>query len=236
MIITSVHNDKVKYWCNLKNKKFRDKERKFLVEGDHLIKEAIKNNLVVETISCVNKNADYFITKEIMEKISEQKSISYDVAVVKFIPEDSINGNIIMLDNLQDPGNLGTIIRSAVAFNIGTIIISDDSVDLYNPKVVRSTEGMIFNLNIIRRNLKEVIPVLKRQGYKIVGTLVNAGDDLKNIDKENVCIIIGNEGNGMSLDIRDMCDNFTNIKISDNCESLNAGVAASIIMYEVNHE
>ena len=171
-----------------------------------------------------------------MEKISEQKSISYDMAVVKFIPEDSINGNIIMLDNLQDPGNLGTIIRSAVAFNIGTIIISDDSVDLYNPKVVRSTEGMIFNLNIIRRNLKEVIPVLKRQGYKIVGTLVNAGDDLKNIDKENVCIIIGNEGNGMSLDIRDMCDNFTNIKISDNCESLNAGVAASIIMYEVNHE
>lgn len=144
MIITSVHNDKVKYWCNLKNKKFRDKERKFLVEGDHLIKEAIKNNLVVETISCVNKNADYFITKEIMEKISEQKSISYDMAVVKFIPEDSINGNIIMLDNLQDPGNLGTIIRSAVAFNIGTIIISDDSVDLYNPKVVRSTEGMIF--------------------------------------------------------------------------------------------
>ena len=141
-----------------------------------------------------------------------------------------------MLDNLQDPGNLGTIIRSAVAFNIGTIIISDDSVDLYNPKVVRSTEGMIFNLNVIRRNLKEVIPVLKRQGYKIVGTLVNAGDDLKNIDKENVCIIIGNEGNGMSLDIRDMCDNFTNIKISDNCESLNAGVAASIIMYEVNHE
>ena len=236
MIITSVHNDKVKYWCNLKNKKFRDNERKFLVEGDHLIKEAIKNNLVVETISCVNKNADYFITKEIMEKISEQKSISYDIAVVKFIPEDSINGNIIMLDNLQDPGNLGTIIRSAVAFNIGTIIISDDSVDLYNPKVVRSTEGMIFNLNVIRRNLKEVIPVLKRQGYKIVGTLVNAGDDLKNIDKENVCIIIGNEGNGMSLDIRDMCDNFTNIKISDNCESLNAGVAASIIMYEVNHE
>lgn len=69
-----------------------------------------------------------------------------------------------------------------------------------------------------------------------MGTLVNAGDDLKNIDKENVCIIIGNEGNGMSLDIRDMCDNFTNIKISDNCESLNAGVAASIIMYEVNHE
>lgn len=236
MKITSVHNDKVKYWCNLKNKKFRDKEKKFLVEGDHLIKEAIINNLVVETISCVNEDADYFITKEIMEKISEQKSISYDMAVVKFIPEDSINGNIIMLDNLQDPGNLGTIIRSAVAFNINTIIISDDSVDLYNPKVVRATEGMIFNLNIIRRNLKEVIPVLKRQGYKIVGTLVDAGKDIKDIDKNNICVVIGNEGNGIKEETKNMCDEFTNIKISDNCESLNAGVAASIIMYEVNHE
>lgn len=236
MKITSVHNDKVKYWCNLKVKKFRDKERKFLVEGDHLINEAIKNNLVVETISCVNENADYFITKEIMEKISEQKSISYDMAVVKFIPEDSINGNIIMLDNLQDPGNLGTIIRSAVAFKINTIIISDDSVDLYNPKVVRATEGMIFNLNIIRRNLTEVIPILKRQGYKIVGTLVNDGKDIKDIDKNNICVVIGNEGNGIKEETKDMCDEFTNIKISDNCESLNAGVAASIIMYEVNHE
>ena len=236
MKITSVHNDKVKYWCNLKNKKFRDKEKKFLVEGDHLIKEAFINNLVVETISCVNEDADYFITKEIMEKISEQKSISYDMAVVKFIPEDSINGNIIMLDNLQDPGNLGTIIRSAVAFNINTLIISDDSVDLYNPKVVRATEGMIFNLNIIRRNLKEVIPILKRHGYKIVGTLVDAGKDIKDIEKYNICVIIGNEGNGIKEETKNMCDEFTNIKISNNCESLNAGVAASIIMYEVNHE
>lgn len=73
----------------------------------------------------------------------------------------SVNGNVIILDNLQDPGNLGTIIRSSVAFNIDTIIISDTSVDLYNPKVVRSTEGMIFNLNIIRRNLEGIIPVLK---------------------------------------------------------------------------
>lgn len=236
MKITSVHNNKVKYWCNLKNKKFRDKEKKFLVEGDHLIKEAIINNLVVETISCVNEDADYFITKEIMEKISEQKSISYDMAVVKFIPEDSINGNIIMLDNLQDPGNLGTIIRSAVAFNINTIIISDDSVDLYNSKVVRATEGMIFNLNIIRRNLKEVIPILKRHGYKIVGTLVDAGKDIKEIEKNNICVVIGNEGNGIKEETKNMCDEFTNIKISNNCESLNAGVAASIIMYEVNHE
>ncbi|MBD9106215.1 RNA methyltransferase [bacterium] len=236
MKITSIHNDNVKYWVSLKNKKIRDKERKFIVEGDHLIEEARKNNLIEYIISCVDENADFYVTKEIMEKISDQKSISYNAAVVKFIPEDSVNGNVIILDNLQDPGNLGTIIRSSVAFNIDTIIISDTSVDLYNPKVVRSTEGMIFNLNIIRRNLEGIIPVLKNLGYKIVGTDVNEGIDVRNISKENVAIIIGNEGNGMSENVKEMCDEFINIKINKSCESLNAGVAASIIMYEVSHE
>lgn len=236
MKVTSIHNDNVKYWVSLKNKKIRDKERKFIVEGDHLIEEARKNNLIEYIISCVDENADFYVTKEIMEKISDQKSISYNAAVVKFIPEDSVNGNVIILDNLQDPGNLGTIIRSSVAFNIDTIIISDTSVDLYNPKVVRSTEGMIFNLNIIRRNLEGIIPVLKNLGYKIVGTDVNEGIDVRNISKENVAIVIGNEGSGMSDSVRNLCDEFINIKISKACESLNAGVAASIIMYEVSHE
>lgn len=236
MKITSIHNDNVKYWVSLKNKKIRDEERKFIVEGDHLIEEARKNNLIEYIISCVDEDADFYVTKEIMEKISDQKSISYNAAVVKFIPEDSVNGNVIILDNLQDPGNLGTIIRSSVAFNIDTIIISDTSVDLYNPKVVRATEGMIFNLNIIRRNLEEVIPVLKNLGYEIVGTDVNEGVDVRNISKENIAIVIGNEGSGMSDSVRNLCDVFINIKISKACESLNAGVAASIIMYEVSHE
>lgn len=236
MKITSIHNDNVKYWVSLKSKKIRDKERKFIVEGDHLIEEARKNNLIEYIISCVDEDADFYVTKEIMEKISDQKSISYNAAVVKFIPEDSVNGNVIILDNLQDPGNLGTIIRSSVAFNIDTIIIRDTSVDLYNPKVVRATEGMIFNLNIIRRNLEEVIPVLKNLGYEIVGTDVNEGIDVRNISKENVAIVIGNEGSGMSDSVRNLCDEFINIKISKACESLNAGVAASIIMYEVSHE
>ena len=236
MKITSMHNDLVKFWVSLKNKKVRDKERKFIVEGDHLIDEARKNNLIEYVISCVDENAEYFVTKEIMEKISNQQSISYNVAVVNFIPEDAINGNILILDNLQDPGNLGTIIRSATAFNINTIILIDDSVDLYNPKVVRATEGMIFNLNIIRRDLNEMIPVLKNLGYKLIGTDVKKGMDVRNIRKENVAIVIGNEGSGMKNETKNMCDEFINIKMMDTCESLNAGVAASIIMYEVYHE
>lgn len=234
MKITSVHNEKVKYWVSLKNKKVRDKEKRFIIEGNHLIKEAKKNNLIDYTISITDKDADFIITEDIMKKISNQKSISYSAAVVKFIKEDSINGNVIILDNLQDPGNLGAIIRSSVAFNIDTIIISDDSVDLYNPKVVRATEGMLFNINIIRRNLKEIIPVLKNLGYKIIGTDVRKGIDLKNISKDNIAIVIGNEGSGISSLVRNLCDEFVNIKINDRCESLNASVAASIIMYEVS--
>ena len=233
MIITSLKNEKVKYWYNLRNKKFRDQERRFLIEGDHLINEARKQNLVIETISIVDKNADYFVTKEIMEKISEQKSISYNAAVVSFIKEDSITGNVLILDGVQDPGNLGTIIRSCIAFGVSNIILSDNSVDLYNSKVVRATEGMIFNINVLRRNLIEFIPIVKNLGYKIVGTDVKNGINIKDINKENIAIVMGSEGQGLSNEVKNMCDNFVYIKMDNACESLNVGVATSILLYEV---
>lgn len=233
MIITSLKNEKVKYWYNLRNKKFRDQERRFLIEGDHLINEARKQNLVIETISIVDKNADYFVTKEIMEKISEQKSISYNAAVVRFIKEDSITGNVLILDGVQDPGNLGTIIRSCIAFGVSNIILSDNSVDLYNSKVIRATEGMIFNINVLRRNLIEFIPTVKNLGYKIVGTDVKNGIDIKDINKENIAIVMGSEGQGLSNEVKNMCDDFIYIKMDSACESLNVGVATSILLYEV---
>ena len=233
MIITSLKNEKVKYWYNLRNKKFRDQERRFLIEGDHLINEARKQNLVIETISIVDKNADYFVTKEIMEKISEQKSISYNAAVVRFISEDSITGNVLILDGVQDPGNLGTIIRSCIAFGVSNIILSDNSVDLYNSKVIRATEGMIFNINVLRRNLIEFIPIVKNLGYKIVGTDVKNGIDIKDINKENIAIVMGSEGQGLSNEVKNMCDDFVYIKMDSACESLNVGVATSILLYEV---
>lgn len=233
MIITSLKNEKVKYWYNLRNKKFRDQERRFLIEGDHLINEARKQNLVIETISIVDKNADYYVTKEIMEKISEQKSISYNAAVVSFIKEDSITGNVLILDGVQDPGNLGTIIRSCIAFGVSNIILSDNSVDLYNSKVIRATEGMIFNINVLRRKLIEFIPIVKNLGYKIVGTDVKNGINIKDINKENIAIVMGSEGQGLSDEVKNMCDNFVYIKMDDACESLNVGVATSILLYEV---
>ena len=144
-----------------------------------------------------------------------------------------MGSRILILDNIQDPGNLGTIVRSGVAFNFDTIVLSKDTVDLYNPKVVRATEGMIYKINIIVRDLKEFINSIKDK-YIIYGTDVNNGISISDIDSNNIVIIIGNEGNGISKDIKSLCDKNIYIDISSRCESLNAGVASSIIMYEIN--
>lgn len=236
MEISSLQNAKVKYWVSLREKKVRDREKKFLIEGEHLIAEAAKQNLVVETISIVDKNADYFVTREIMEKISTQKSVCLNAAVVKFLKEDALNGNVLILDGVQDPGNLGTIIRSGMAFGFTNIVLSDNSVDIYNPKVIRATEGMIFHVNTLRRNLEDFIPTLKNLGYYIIGSDVRSGSDIRGMSKDNIALVLGSEGSGMSDKVRSMCDKLVNIKMQSECESLNVGVAASILMYEVYHE
>lgn len=238
MEITSLNNDKVKYWVKLQEKKFRDQEGLFLVEGDHLVNEAIKKGLVKEIITLddfQNNILTYKVTEEIMKKISKQQSISRISAVCFKMKEKEIGNKVICLDNIQDPGNLGTIIRSAAAFNIDTIILNDKSVDLYNDKVIRSCEGMIFNVNVIRSNLKNKIIELKNNGYKVIGTSVKNNKLLKDVIFEGkFAIILGNEGNGVSKEIEDLCDDYIYIKMNENCESLNVAVASSIIMYEIN--
>ena len=237
MEITSLSNPKVKYWAKLYDKKFRDGENKFIVEGDHLIEEALKNNVLLEIITTLDKEFSidtYYVTKDIMKKISNQKSIPSIIGVCQKIPVKEIFGNVLILDEIQDPGNLGTIIRSSIAFDFKTIILVNNCVDLYNEKVIRSSEGMIFNANIIRNNVRSCVDQLKQNNYIIYGTSLNNGISPKNIAKnEKVAIIIGNEGKGMSKECQNICDKFITLTMNPACESLNAGVAASIIMHEI---
>ena len=233
MKITSLNNDKVKYWTSLKLKKNRDNAKCFLIEGDQLIDEAQKRGLVLAKISTTDPTADYLVTKEIMAKISNQLSISNNAALVKFIPSQEIIGNVIILDNIQDPGNLGTLIRSAVAFDFPNIILSETSVDLYNPKVIRATEGMIFNVNVVRTNINTAIRNLKNKGYTIISTDVSSGNNIKEITNKNIAIILGNEGSGVNPELKNISDYLVNINMNKSCESLNVGVAGSILMYEV---
>lgn len=237
MKITSLNNEKVAYWAKLKMKKYRDIEHLFIVESEHLVEEALKKGIVKEIITTENKEYNvptYEVTSEIMKRISSLVTPSKVMAVCSHMLPDDIDGNVLMLDRLQDPGNLGTIIRSAVAFGFNTIIVSNDTVDVYNDKVIRSSEGMIFNINIIKDNLKNMIPRLKEKGYYIIGTDVKRGHPLEEFKGHKCAFIIGNEGAGMSFDLKELCDSFVYIPIDSKCESLNAAVASSIIMYEVS--
>ena len=240
MLYTSTDNKKIKNIKKLNSKKYRDELGLFLVEGEHLVLEAYKNNLLQELI--VEENTDFkldvetsYVTLDILKYISELDNPSKIIGICKKKEEKEIGNKILVLDEIQDPGNLGTIIRSSVAFNIDTIVLSKNCVDLYNTKVLRATQGMIFNINIIERSLIDFITELKNNNYRIYGTKVNGGKSLKNVEKvEKFAIIMGNEGNGVKDNILDMCDEYIYIDMNKDCESLNVGVATSIILYELN--
>ncbi len=236
MKITSINNPKVTYWSKLKIKKYKDKEHVFIVESENLVNEALKKGIVKEIITTEGKQYyvdTYNVTPEIMAKISSLVTPSNVMAVCNFVLPDDIKGNILILDHIQDPGNLGTIIRSSVAFDFPTIICSNDTVDMYNDKVIRSSEGMIFNANIIKKDLLSFIPYLKTLGYKIYGTDVVNGKNIKSVNDEKKAFVIGSEGKGVSKEVKNLCDDFIYINMNKNCESLNAAVASSIIMYDI---
>lgn len=238
MKIESTTNNHVKEWVKLKEKKYRDETGLFLVEGEHLILEAEKKNLIKEIISMDESlDADFYVTKEIMKKISNQVSLASRVAVCYKMEEQLISNKILVLDNIQDPGNLGTLIRSAVAFGFQDIILSNDSVDLYNEKVIRASEGMIFHINVLRKDLNCFLESIQND-YQILITDVKKGENIKDINiNKNIALVIGNEGQGIKEEFKKYASNLIKINMSDTCESLNAGVAGSILMYEVNsHE
>lgn len=237
-MIESINNEKIKKYSKLLLKKYRDETNLYLVSTDHLVKEAIKNNSVVDIFLLEGKNNIYgnnvfIVTEQVMRKLTTLKTLPNVVAVVRKNKEKDINGNVLLIDGVQDPGNVGTIIRSAVAFNIDTIVLGNGTVDVYNEKVLRASEGMINNINIVKGNLVDIIMNLKINGYEIIGTKVDGGTDIKNIKSKKFALLVGNEGNGVSKELLDLCDIYAYIKMNNKCESLNVGVATSIILHEL---
>lgn len=241
MLYTSIENKKIKEIKKLNLKKYRDKTGLFLVEGSHLVLEAHKTGYLQELILeqdelfPLNVNTMY-VTNDLIHYISDVESPQNIMGICKKKAPIEPQGNrLLILDEVQDPGNLGTIIRSAVAFHIDTIVLGENTVDLYNPKVIRASQGMIFHMNIVRANLLELLPKLKKEQYQIMGTRVTHGKSLKTIEKsQKFAIIMGNEGNGMHPEVMELCDEFIYIDMNAACESLNVGVAASIILYELD--
>ena len=207
-MIESVNNERVKYWTKLNDKKYQIEYGLFLVEGEHLVMEAKKAGLLEEVIILNGFDFDYenktYVNTNVMKKISTLTNIPRIIGVVRMIEPRDILGNVLLLDGIQNPGNMGTIIRSAVAFDIDTIIIGEDSVSIYNPKVIRATEGMLFHINIVKKDLTIAITELRNNGYKIYTTDVEGGVELSNVNfNKHTGIVIGNEGAGVKKEIKE---------------------------------
>lgn len=242
MVITSLENERVKKYVKLKQKKYRDEYNEFIVEGYHLIIEAYKRGILKEMIIEENEAIPIdvntvYVTYDVIKKISDVLSPPKVMGLCSKIDySQNLGDKVLLLDGLQDPGNIGTIIRSAASFGVDTIVFGKNTVDLYNSKVLRATQGMMFHVNIIFAELEEVIEELKARGIPVYGTKVTHGEDVRNLsnrDKKRYALVMGNEGSGVRDEISEMVDLNLYIKMSDKVESLNVAVATSILLYEL---
>ena len=198
MLITSKDNNRIKEVRKLLNKKYSLQKGLFVIEGENLVEEAIKNDLLVELFVLDGYSCNYefnydTVTLDVMKSMSDLKSTPRLLGVSKIKNNNKIGNKILILDGIQDPGNAGTIIRNSVAFDIDTIIFSNDSVSPYNEKVLRSTGGMIFNTNILIGNIEELIKEIKDKNIKVIGTSLKSSISLKKLEKiDEFAIIFGN--------------------------------------------
>ncbi len=238
MVITSVQNTRVKQWMKYHEKKYRDKDKKFMIEGEHLIQEAHQANVISEIITVEgyhhywNQYPCHCVSKEVMKKLCGSVSGSKIIAICNYITFDKASGKrYILLDDVQDPGNIGTIIRTAHSFGYSSVILSKGCADIYNEKVIRSTQGALFHIPVVRMDLLSVIEDLKNQDIKVYATsLTNATSLSDTISQDEMALVFGNEGKGVSQNILDKCDERIYIEMQA-FESLNVAVAAGICMY-----
>ncbi|MGP7816744.1 TrmH family RNA methyltransferase [Niallia sp. 01092] len=246
--IHSVKNPQVKEWKKRLSKKERDKTGTFLVEGFHLVEEAFKADAILDLIISEEIDLpgwDYgdipvtIVTKEIMDQLTDTETPQGIVAVCKQMENASIISSgktFIVLDKVQDPGNLGTIIRTADAAGMDAVIISEGTVDIYNPKVVRSAQGSHFHLPILKQNIPNFIDALKEKSIPVFGTSLENGKNYREVERtqQGFCLIVGNEGNGVSKEVLAKTDANLYIPIYGKSESLNVAVAAGILLYHFN--
>lgn len=253
-IITSKDNDLVKDIKKLKEKKYRDLLNKYIIEGVKLIEEAIKEKVDIEhVVICEDCMEEGIFDKKLMYEIAKLDCVYVNskvfsgltdvmnpqgiLAVVKKSnKEPKINYDediIIVLDGIQDPGNLGTILRTVDSANLKQIIVSSETADAFNSKVVRSTMGAIFRVNVIKsQDLVKDLANMKAHGFEVVVTSLNTNNVIYDIDYTKKVIVIGNEANGVSKEVQEIADNKVKIPMIGKTESLNASVATGIMIYE----
>jgi len=255
LYITSLQNSRIKALKLLKKKSGREESGTYLIEGKRAVLDALTNGVHFECIliqdnflakledMLENADCDEFIqvSPEIIDTLSETSSPEGIIAQAKIAysekPDYSkLKGLVVLIDHLQDPGNLGTIIRTADAAGASAIILSNDCVDLYNSKTIRSTMGSIFNIPIFQeQELSNVIIALKNEGYLVYATSLNGEDffQRKIAFFDKTAIIIGNEGNGITENLIPLSSGVLTLPINGKAESINAAVAAGILIYNI---
>lgn len=254
MVITSKDNETVKDIRKLKEKKYRDINNEYIIEGIKLIKEAIQEKAKIKTIVvCDDCKTTGLIPNDILYEIAKYNCLYVNEKVFNLMTDvsnpqgilaviekksneseiDYKEDLIVILDNIQDPGNLGTILRTLDSIGLKQIILSKESADGYNPKVVRSTMGAIFRVNIIESdNLEKTIKELKKHKFNVYATSLENSKSIYDVDYTKSAIIIGNEANGVSKNLLEIADERIKIPMLGKTESLNASVATGIVLYE----
>ena len=250
--ISSKDNSTIKHIKKLKEKKYRDEYNEFVIEGIKLIQEAIQEHANIKYIVlCDGCNSElieshlkyemakyevFYVNENIFKALSDVENPQGIIAVVEKNKKQEIDLKqdiIVALDDIQDPGNLGTILRTVDSVGLKQILISKRTADAYNPKVIRSTMGAIFRVNIIEcENLKEKLEELKKEKYKVMCTSLNTKNSVFDADYNKKIIVIGNEANGVSKEILFIADEKVIIPMLGKTESLNAAVATGVILYE----
>lgn len=257
-MITSTSNGKVKELVQLRKKtKLRNQQGVFLVEGIRMFREVEREDVIQVYLSEsfyekeVHKNPvlvagmpTEILSDTVFAYVSDTKTPQGILCVVRqkrYSIEQILeqkNPHILMLDHLQDPGNLGTIFRTAEAAGVTGIILSADTVDLYNPKVIRSTMGSIYRMPFVyTENLETAICKVKQQGITVYAADLDGANSYDQEDyQKGSAFLIGNEGNGLQKEIADMAERKIRIPMAGAVESLNAAVAAAILMFEVSRQ
>lgn len=243
-LITSVQNQQVKEWKKLHRKKFRDKSKTFLIEGYHLIEAAYQTEQDVRTViveegkeapAWMDQDHLVYVTTQVFKEIAQTETPQGIIAVVKMAPLPQQNDQyVLLLDAIQDPGNLGTIIRTADAAGFSKIILGNGTVDMYNDKVIRASQGSIFHIPIEQADLTQAIPSLQTAGYEVWATTLARAQNYATLrPAKKTAILLGNEGSGVDDTLLELADALVKIPIYGKAESLNVSIAAAILMYHL---
>lgn len=250
--IVSTQNNLIKNLKKLQKKKGRAEQGCYLLEGEHLVEEGLKQGDLIKTVlvtkaffdshsslhDLLSKVECYIVTLEIIKSLATVPAPQGIIGVAK-IPEKPTKLNfdqpLLLLDNVQDPGNVGTMIRTADAAGFGTVVLGEGSVDLYNDKVLRSMQGSHFHLTVIEQELSQLIKELHVSGLSVYGTELNPEAVPYTELPKSKCfaLVMGNEGQGVSSDILNLTTKNTYIPITGKAESLNVAIAAGILMFQL---